>query len=186
MHQQLMCAAGTSTCGVLNLLHRPLHKLSTLAHTTQLLHTLEAKYPCFGRPLLCVTASIFAPHSAKRLLVLLVVAAGVLLVISAAACTNLKECRQMPCMQRTKYLLVLMCARYSCGRISTAKCKKIFASVAAHVSCSIQLCSTTSRTRLLYSRLFSLYRRAASELAGELGLGSHSRDCIDVRIADTS
>jgi hypothetical protein len=29
----------------------------------------------------------------------------------------------------------------------------------------------------LYSRRFSLYMRAASEFAGELGLGSQSNDC---------
>jgi hypothetical protein len=44
----------------------------------------------------------------------------------------------------------------------------------------------TSCTFLLYSRLHSLYSRAASELAGEFGFGSHSRLCIDVRIALTS
>ncbi|RWW17259.1 hypothetical protein BHE74_00018907 [Ensete ventricosum] len=42
---------------------------------------------------------------------------------------------------------------------------------------AVQLCSTISRTFLLYSRLFSLNIRAASELAGELGLGSQSKDC---------
>ena len=47
-------------------------------------------------------------------------------------------------------------------------------------------CSTISRTRRLYSRLFSLYRRLASELAGDAGLGSHSRDWIDVKIAEMS
>jgi len=51
---------------------------------------------------------------------------------------------------------------------------------------SLQLRSTTSCTFLLYSRLHSLYSRAASELAGELGLGSHSRLCIEVRMALTS
>ena len=40
----------------------------------------------------------------------------------------------------------------------------------------VQDASTTSFTRRLYSRRFSPYRRAASELAGELGLGSHSSD----------
>lgn len=47
----------------------------------------------------------------------------------------------------------------------------------AHQS-AVQLCSTTSRTFLLYSRLFSLNIRAASEFAGELGFGSQSNDCI--------
>jgi hypothetical protein len=41
---------------------------------------------------------------------------------------------------------------------------------------SIQLCSTMSRTRRLYSRRFSLYKREASEFAGEAGFGSHSKD----------
>lgn len=36
-----------------------------------------------------------------------------------------------------------------------------------------QLCDTTD----MQPHLFSLYRRAASALAGELGLGSHRRDC---------
>lgn len=43
---------------------------------------------------------------------------------------------------------------------------------------AVQLCSTLSLTLLLYSRLFSLYILAASELAGEFGFGSHSNDCI--------
>mmetsp|Transcript_12945 Transcript_12945/g.36397 ORF Transcript_12945/g.36397 Transcript_12945/m.36397 type:complete len:106 (-) Transcript_12945:831-1148(-) len=51
---------------------------------------------------------------------------------------------------------------------------------------SIQLFSTISFTRLLYSRLFSLYSLAASELAGEFGLGSHNSDWIEVKIAETS
>lgn len=51
---------------------------------------------------------------------------------------------------------------------------------------AVQLCSTISRTLRLYSRRFSLYMRAASEFAGELGLGSHSKDWIEVRIAATS
>ena len=38
----------------------------------------------------------------------------------------------------------------------------------------------------MYSRLFSLNIRAASELAGEFGLGSQSSDWIEVRIAATS
>ena len=37
-------------------------------------------------------------------------------------------------------------------------------------------CSTHSRTRRLYSRLFSVKSRAASELAGEFGFGSQSSD----------
>jgi hypothetical protein len=45
---------------------------------------------------------------------------------------------------------------------------------------AVQLCSTISRTLRLYSRRFSLYMRAASEFAGELGLGSHSKDCKDI------
>ena len=45
---------------------------------------------------------------------------------------------------------------------------------------------TVSRTLLLYSRLLSLYIRAASEFAGEFGLGSQSNDWIEVRIAATS
>lgn len=40
---------------------------------------------------------------------------------------------------------------------------------------STQLCSTISRTRRLYSRLFSLNNLLASEFAGEAGLGSHKR-----------
>lgn len=51
---------------------------------------------------------------------------------------------------------------------------------------SIQLSSTISLTRLLYSRRFSPYNLAASLLAGELGLGSQSSDYMEVRIADTS
>ena len=43
---------------------------------------------------------------------------------------------------------------------------------------AVQLCSTISRTLLLYSRLFSLNMRAASEFAGEFGFGSQSRDWI--------
>lgn len=42
---------------------------------------------------------------------------------------------------------------------------------------AVQLCSTISRTLLLYSRLFSLNIRAASEFAGEFGFGSQSSDC---------
>jgi hypothetical protein len=41
---------------------------------------------------------------------------------------------------------------------------------------AVQLCSTISRTLRLYSRLFSLNMRAASEFAGEFGFGSQSRD----------
>ena len=36
------------------------------------------------------------------------------------------------------------------------------------------------------SRLHSVYIRAASEFAGELGFGSHSSDWMDVSTADTS
>lgn len=46
--------------------------------------------------------------------------------------------------------------------------------------------STISLTRLTYSLRFSLYRLAASALAGELGLGSWSNDWILVRMAATS
>ena len=45
---------------------------------------------------------------------------------------------------------------------------------------------TLSITRRLYSSLFSFHSRAASALAGEAGLGSHSSDWMDVRIAATS
>lgn len=41
---------------------------------------------------------------------------------------------------------------------------------------AVQLCSTISRTLRLYSRLFSLNSRAASEFAGEFGFGSQSSD----------
>ncbi len=41
-------------------------------------------------------------------------------------------------------------------------------------------------TLLSYSRLHSVYMRAASEFAGEFGFGSHSNDWIDVSTADTS
>ena len=37
-----------------------------------------------------------------------------------------------------------------------------------------------------YSLRFSWYSRAASELAGELGLGSHRSDWIEVRMAEMS
>lgn len=50
----------------------------------------------------------------------------------------------------------------------------------------MKLCSTHAFTRFSYSRRFSLYSWAAIELAGELGLGSLSSDCIEVRMADTS
>lgn len=46
-----------------------------------------------------------------------------------------------------------------------------------HHQSAVQLCSTISRTFLLYSRLFSLNKRAASEFAGEFGFGSQSNDC---------
>ena len=46
--------------------------------------------------------------------------------------------------------------------------------------------STISRTRRVYSLRFSRYKFAASALAGEFGLGSWSRDWIEVRIAATS
>lgn len=46
--------------------------------------------------------------------------------------------------------------------------------------------STVACTRLWYSRGFSWNSRAASELAGEFGLGSHSSDWIDVRTAAMS
>ena len=46
--------------------------------------------------------------------------------------------------------------------------------------------STVSRTFLIYSFLFSVNNRAASALAGELGLGSCSSDWIEVRMAATS
>jgi len=49
-----------------------------------------------------------------------------------------------------------------------------------------QDCSTISLTFLQYSLLFSWYRRAASEFAGEFGFGSHNKDCIEVRIAAMS
>lgn len=42
---------------------------------------------------------------------------------------------------------------------------------------AVQLCSTISLTLRLYSRLFSLNKRAASEFAGEFGFGSHNSDC---------
>ena len=48
---------------------------------------------------------------------------------------------------------------------------------ACYYQSAVQLCSTTSRTLLLYSRLLSLNIRAASEFAGEFGLGSQSSDC---------
>lgn len=60
------------------------------------------------------------------------------------------------------------------------------AAAAAPDDSSTQLASTTSRTLRLYSRLFSLYSRAASPLAGDPGLGSESKLCIDVRMAETS
>ena len=47
---------------------------------------------------------------------------------------------------------------------------------------AVQLCSTISLTFLLYSRLFSLNMRAASEFAGELGFGSQSNDCIREKV----
>ena len=47
-------------------------------------------------------------------------------------------------------------------------------------------CSTISFTLRSYSLRFSWYSRAASELAGELGLGSHSSDWIEVRMAEMS
>jgi len=46
--------------------------------------------------------------------------------------------------------------------------------------------STHVFTRLLYSLRFSLNSCAASELAGELGFGSQSKDWTEVRIADIS
>ena len=46
--------------------------------------------------------------------------------------------------------------------------------------------STISLTRRLYSRRFSLYRRLASEFAGDAGFGSYSRDWILVSMADIS
>ena len=49
-----------------------------------------------------------------------------------------------------------------------------------------QLSSTAARTRLSYSARFSEKRRAASELAGELGFGSHSRLWMLVSSAATS
>jgi hypothetical protein len=57
---------------------------------------------------------------------------------------------------------------------------------AAAYAMACQLCSTISRTRRLYSRRFSWKRRAASELAGEFGFGSHSSDWMDVRMAEMS
>ena len=61
-------------------------------------------------------------------------------------------------------------------------------SVAAAAFCSQKFhdCSTISFTLRSYSLRFSWYSRAASELAGELGLGSHSSDWIDVKMADMS
>lgn len=50
----------------------------------------------------------------------------------------------------------------------------------------IQDSSTISFTFRLYSLLSSENSFAASELAGEFGLGSQRRDCIEVNMADTS
>lgn len=47
-------------------------------------------------------------------------------------------------------------------------------------------CSTISFTLRSYSLRFSWYSRAASELAGEFGFGSHSSDWIDVKMAEMS
>ena len=54
-------------------------------------------------------------------------------------------------------------------------------------------CHTTRVTLLVCAEvvaptayLFSLYKRAASALAGELGLGSHSRDCSRSRSSSTT
>lgn len=49
-----------------------------------------------------------------------------------------------------------------------------------------QLSSTVSFTRLLYSFRDVTNRLLASAFAGEFGLGSCKRDCIEVKIAATS
>lgn len=51
---------------------------------------------------------------------------------------------------------------------------------------SRQLCSTIAETRFSYSRLFSWYSWAAWLFAGLLGFGSSKRDCMDVKMDDTS
>lgn len=51
---------------------------------------------------------------------------------------------------------------------------------------STQLCSTMAVTLFSYSRLFSWYSCAAWLLAGLLGLGSSSRDWMEVSIEETS
>lgn len=65
-----------------------------------------------------------------------------------------------------------------------------YTSVIHSLSTSPPLCahvaSTISCTRRMYSFLSSTNSFAASEFAGELGLGSDSRDCMDVNMADTS
>eukprot|EP00490_Sorites_sp_Unknown_P020993 CAMPEP_0114648042 /NCGR_PEP_ID=MMETSP0191-20121206/6139_1 /TAXON_ID=126664 /ORGANISM="Sorites sp." /LENGTH=55 /DNA_ID=CAMNT_0001861243 /DNA_START=70 /DNA_END=237 /DNA_ORIENTATION=+ len=53
-------------------------------------------------------------------------------------------------------------------------------------SAAAQLSSTISVTRRLYSRRFSDQSFAASLFAGELGLGSVSKDWIEVRMAEMS
>lgn len=51
---------------------------------------------------------------------------------------------------------------------------------------SRQLCSTMAETLFSYSRLFSWYSCAAWLFAGLLGFGSSSKDCIEVKIDETS
>lgn len=52
----------------------------------------------------------------------------------------------------------------------------VFASADSFADSSIQLASTTSRTRLLYSLLSLSYSCDASALAGDAGFGSLSND----------
>ena len=61
-----------------------------------------------------------------------------------------------------------------------------FASTESFADSSTQLCSTISRTRLLYSRRSRSYSCDASAFAGDAGLGSLSKDWMEVRIADMS
>lgn len=79
--------------------------------------------------------------------------------------------RGHPCTMRCSAVLCLLCAVPAARYASSSSSPSSPSSPS-----SAQLDSTTAFTRLLYSFLSSLYSRAASEFAGELGFGSESSD----------
>lgn len=107
---------------------------------------------------------------------------GALVVTLCSKCWFMVQETQAKDKNEKKNLLCVFTESYTSAQLrSTISFTRLLYSRLCHSCVCVGTTVYTPTSPLhLYTHLFSEYKRAASELAGELGLGSHSRDCRGV------